>query len=50
MINILNYKLRKKKYEEISVGIGIDDGTALMVKAGYSYLSQSYTSINFTAW
>lgn len=36
MINILNYKLRKKKYEEIAVGIGIDDGTALMVKAGYA--------------
>lgn len=36
MINILNYKLRKKKYEEIAVGIGIDDGSALMVKAGYS--------------
>lgn len=36
MIKILNYKLHKKKYEEISVGIGIDDGLALMVKAGYS--------------
>ena len=36
MINILNYKLRKKKYEEIAVGIGIDDGSALVVKAGYS--------------
>lgn len=36
MIKILNYKLRKKKYDEISVGIGIDDGRALMVKAGYS--------------
>ena len=36
MIHILNYKLRKKKYEEIAVGIGIDDGSALMVKAGYS--------------
>lgn len=36
MIKILNYKLKKKKYDEISVGIGIDDGTALMVKEGYS--------------
>lgn len=36
MIHILNYKLKKKKYEEIGVGIGIDDGVALMVKAGYS--------------
>lgn len=36
MIYILNYKLRKKKYEGIAVGIGIDDGRALMVKAGYS--------------
>ena len=36
MIKILNYKLRKKKYSQISVGIGIDYGRALMVKAGYS--------------
>lgn len=36
MIKILNYKLDKKKYETISVGIGIDFGRALMVKAGYS--------------
>ena len=36
MIEILNYKLKKKKYDTISVGIGIDDGRALMVKAGYS--------------
>lgn len=36
MIKILNYKLNKKNYDEISVGIGIDDGRALMVKAGYS--------------
>ena len=35
MIKILNYKLRKKNYSEISVGIGIDYGRALMVKAGY---------------
>ena len=36
MIKILNYKLKKKKYDTISVGIGIDDGRALTVKAGYS--------------
>lgn len=36
MIEILNYKLRKKNYTEITVGIGIDYGRALMVKAGYS--------------
>ncbi len=35
MIRILNYKLRKKGYSEISIGIGIDYGRALMVKAGY---------------
>lgn len=36
MVKILNYKLKKKKYDTISIGIGIDDGRALMVKAGYS--------------
>lgn len=36
MIKILNYKLKNKNYETIAVGIGIDDGRALMVKAGYS--------------
>ena len=36
MIKILNYKLKKKGYTQISVGIGIDNGRALMVKAGYS--------------
>lgn len=36
MVKILKYKLRKKGYSEISVGIGIDYGRALMVKAGYS--------------
>lgn len=36
MIKILNYKLRKKGYSEISIGIGVDYGRALMVKAGYS--------------
>lgn len=36
MIKILNYKLGKKDYSEIEVGIGIDYGRALMIKAGYS--------------
>ena len=36
MVQILNYKLQKKNYSEISVGIGMDYGRALMVKAGYS--------------
>ena len=35
LVDILNYKLCKKGYPEISVGIGIDYGRALMVKAGY---------------
>lgn len=36
MIEILNYKLKKRKYDTLLVGIGIDYGRALMVKAGYS--------------
>jgi class 3 adenylate cyclase len=36
MIKILNYKLNKKGYSTISVGIGTDYGRALMIKAGYS--------------
>lgn len=36
MIKILNYKLGRKGYSQIDVGIGIDYGRALMVKAGYS--------------
>ena len=36
LIKILNHKLKKKGYSEISVGIGIDYERALMVKAGYS--------------
>lgn len=35
MIRILNYKLTKKGYDTINVGMGIDYGRALMVKAGY---------------
>lgn len=36
LIKILNYKLKKKGYTTINVGIGMDYGRALMVKAGYS--------------
>lgn len=36
LIEILNYKLKKKGYSTIAVGIGMDYGRALMVKAGYS--------------
>ena len=36
MIKILNYKFKKKKYDTIAGGIGMDDGLALMIKAGYS--------------
>ena len=36
LIKILNYKLKKKGFTTINVGIGMDYGRALMVKAGYS--------------
>lgn len=36
LIKILNYKLKKKDIIEISVGIGLDFGRTLMIKAGYS--------------
>ena len=36
MINTLNDKLKKRGYHTIEVGIGVDYGRALMVKAGYS--------------
>jgi len=45
LIRILNYKLRKKNYTEISIGIGIDYGRALMIKSGYSG-----SSINDVIW
>ncbi len=35
LINILNYKLKKKDIIQISIGIGLDYGRALMIKAGY---------------
>lgn len=36
LIKILNYKLRKKGIVEVSIGIGLDYGRALMIQAGYS--------------
>ena len=36
LVKILNYKYSKKGYDTIKVGIGLDYGRALMVKAGYS--------------
>lgn len=35
VIDIMNIKLTKKKYTPLSVGIGIEDGTTLYIKAGY---------------
>lgn len=36
LINLLNCKFNKRGIENISIGIGIDYGRALMVKAGYN--------------
>lgn len=36
LVKILNYKLSKKGYSTISVGIAADYGRALMIQAGYS--------------
>jgi len=36
LVDILNCKLQKKDIRPITVGIGISDGRALMIKAGYS--------------
>lgn len=35
MIKVLNYELRKRKMDPITVGIGMSYGRALMIKAGY---------------
>ena len=35
MVDILNYKLKKKEYSTYEVGVGIDYGRALMIKAGH---------------
>ena len=36
LVKVLNYKLRTRKIEPIRIGIGMDWGRALMIKAGYS--------------
>lgn len=45
LVNILNYKLGKKGYKTYKVGIGIDYGRALMIKAGHKG-----SSINDVVW
>jgi len=45
LIKILNYKLKKKNIQTISIGIGLAYGRALMVKAGYSG-----STINDVVW
>lgn len=35
LVDILNYKLKKKDFQRYEVGVGIDYGRALMIKAGY---------------
>ena len=45
LIDILNYKLEKKGYKTYKVGIGIDYGRALMIKAGHKG-----SSINDVVW
>lgn len=35
LIDIINFKLEKKKYKTFKVGIGVDYGRALMIKAGH---------------
>ncbi|MGV8175900.1 MAG: adenylate/guanylate cyclase domain-containing protein [Methanothrix sp.] len=35
LIDVLNYKFKKHDIHQIKVGIGISDGRALMIKAGY---------------
>lgn len=36
LVDVLNHKLSKRKIEPIRIGIGMDYGRALMIKAGYS--------------
>ena len=45
LIKFLNYKYNKNDISEISVGIGIDYGRALMIKAGYKG-----STINDVVW
>lgn len=45
LADILNYKLKKKNYQTYQVGIGIDYGRALMIKAG-----NDGSAINDVVW
>lgn len=45
VINTINCKFKKKEIDPINIGIGIDYGRALMIKAGYSG-----SSINDVVW
>ena len=45
LVNILNYKLAKKSYLTYKVGIGMDYGRALMIKAGHKG-----STINDVVW
>jgi len=45
LVNILNYKLDKKGYKTYKVGIGLDYGRALMIKAGHKS-----STINDVVW
>lgn len=35
LVDVINYKLEKKSYQTFQVGVGIDYGRALMIKAGH---------------
>lgn len=45
LVDILNYKLKKKNYQTYQVGVGIDYGRALMIKAG-----NDGSAINDVVW
>jgi class 3 adenylate cyclase len=45
LVNILNYKLKKRDYLTYKVGIGMDYGRALMIKAGHKG-----STINDVVW
>jgi class 3 adenylate cyclase len=45
LVDILNIKLSRKDYSAINVGIGVDDGESLYIKAGYKG-----SSINEVVW
>ena len=45
MVDILNCKLKKKNIQEIEIGIGLDYGRLLLIKAGFSG-----SGLNEVAW